>query len=97
MFPSSNFSFSPSSLFSAYASLTGFLMLFRSLFNDIVPERLRSYITDLLNRFLTPKSKNLTMVIDEMIGYKRNQVFDAAEMYLRNKIGPETARFRVGC
>ncbi|XP_010468724.1 PREDICTED: AAA-ATPase At2g18193-like [Camelina sativa] len=96
MFPSSNFSFSASSLFSAYASLSGFLMLVRSMFHDFIPENLRSYITKLLERFFTPKSKKVTMVIEEYMAYKRNQVFDAAEMYLRNRIGPETARLRVG-
>ncbi|KAG7636570.1 AAA+ ATPase domain [Arabidopsis thaliana x Arabidopsis arenosa] len=96
MFPSSDFSFSPSSLFSAYASLTGFLMLFRSMLHDFVPEKLRSYFSSLLDRFFTPKSKYLTVIIDENFGLNRNQVFDAAEMYLRSKIGPETERLRVG-
>ncbi|CAH8357749.1 unnamed protein product [Eruca vesicaria subsp. sativa] len=96
MFPSSDNSFSASTLFSAYASLTGFLMLFRSVLNDFVPEQLRSYFSRLLDRFFTPKSQYLTVTIDENFKYKRNQVFEAAEMYLRNKIGPETERLRVG-
>ncbi|KAL1213536.1 AAA-ATPase [Cardamine amara subsp. amara] len=96
MFPSSDLSFSASSMFSAYASLTGFLMLFRSMLHDFVPEQLRSYLSGLLDRFFTPKSKNLTVIIDENFGFNRNQVFDAAEMYLRNKIGPDTERLRVG-
>ncbi|ESQ50640.1 hypothetical protein EUTSA_v10022958mg, partial [Eutrema salsugineum] len=96
MFPSSDFSFSPSTLFSAYASITGFLMLFRSMLHDFVPEQLRSYFSGLFDRLFTPKSKNLTVIIDENFGLNRNQVFDAAEMYLRNKIGPETERLRVG-
>ncbi|KAF8049175.1 hypothetical protein N665_2280s0007 [Sinapis alba] len=96
MFPSSDNSFSPSSLFSAYASLTGFLMLFRSMLQDFVPEQLRSYFSRLLDRFFTPKSKTLTVIIDENFGSNRNQVFDAAELYLRSKIGPETERLRVG-
>ncbi|KAJ0265408.1 AAA-type ATPase [Hirschfeldia incana] len=96
MFPSSDNSFSASTLFSAYASLTGFLMLFRSVLHDFVPEQLCSYFSRLLDRFFTPKSKNLTVIIDENFKYNRNQVFDAAEMYLRDKIGPETERIRVG-
>ncbi|KAG2298325.1 hypothetical protein Bca4012_009528 [Brassica carinata] len=96
MFPSSDNSFSPSSLFSAYASLTGFLMLFRSMLHDFVPEQLRTYFSRLLDRFFTPKSKTLTVIIDENFGSNRNQVFDAAELYLRSKIGPETERLRVG-
>lgn len=71
-------------------------MLFRSMLHDFVPEKLRSYFSSLLDRFFTPKSKYLTVIIDENFGLNRNQVFDAAEMYLRSKIGPETERLRVG-
>ncbi|KAL0790393.1 hypothetical protein Bca101_006639 [Brassica carinata] len=74
MFPSSD------------ASLTGFLMLFRSMLHDFVPVQLRSYFSGLLERFFTPKSKNLKVVIDEKF---KNKVFHAVEMYLRKKIGPE--------
>ncbi|KAG5390440.1 hypothetical protein IGI04_031981 [Brassica rapa subsp. trilocularis] len=74
MFPSSD------------ASLTGFLMLFRTMLHDFVPVQLRSYFSGLLERFFTPKSKNLTVVIDEKF---KNKVFHAAEMYLRKKMGPE--------
>ncbi|EOA15424.1 hypothetical protein CARUB_v10007815mg, partial [Capsella rubella] len=79
-----------------YASLTGFLMLFRSILQDFIPVKLRSYFSHLLDGFFTPKSKNITVVIDENFRLKRNQVFDAAEMYLRNRIGPDTERLRVG-
>ncbi|KAJ4879840.1 P-loop containing nucleoside triphosphate hydrolases superfamily protein [Raphanus sativus] len=96
MFPSSDNSFSASTLFSAYASLTGFLMLFRSMLHDFVPSQVRSYFSRLFSRLLTPKSKNLTVVIDEKFRNNRNQVFDAAETYLRDKIGPETERVRAG-
>ncbi|XP_013607613.1 PREDICTED: probable mitochondrial chaperone BCS1-A [Brassica oleracea var. oleracea] len=97
MFPSSNYSFSPSTMFSVCASLSGFSMLFRSMLNDFVPEQLRSYIYEnVLGRLFTPSSKNLTLIIDENSKYKRNLVYEAAEMYLRTKIGPETERLRVG-
>ncbi|KAL0747414.1 hypothetical protein Bca101_029416 [Brassica carinata] len=72
-------------------------MLFRSMLNDFVPEQLRSYIYEnVLGRLFTPSSKNLTLIIDENSKYKRNLVYEAAEMYLRTKIGPETERLRVG-
>ncbi|KAL0694203.1 hypothetical protein Bca4012_061383 [Brassica carinata] len=83
-------------MFSVYASLSGSLMLFRSMLNDCVPQRLRSYIYEnLMGRFFTPKSKHLTLIIEENAKFKRNQVYDAAEIYLRTKIGPETERLRV--
>ncbi|XP_033136732.1 AAA-ATPase At2g18193 isoform X2 [Brassica rapa] len=78
------------------ASLSGFSMLFRSMLNDFVPDQLRSYIYEnVLGRLFTPSSKNLTLIIDENSKYKRNLVYEAAEMYLRTKIGPETERLRV--
>uniref|UniRef100_A0A0D3E3B9 AAA+ ATPase domain-containing protein n=1 Tax=Brassica oleracea var. oleracea TaxID=109376 RepID=A0A0D3E3B9_BRAOL len=84
-------------MFSVCASLSGFSMLFRSMLNDFVPEQLRSYIYEnVLGRLFTPSSKNLTLIIDENSKYKRNLVYEAAEMYLRTKIGPETERLRVG-
>ncbi|KAG5382477.1 hypothetical protein IGI04_033947 [Brassica rapa subsp. trilocularis] len=96
MFPSSNYSFSPSTMFSVCASLSGFSMLFRSMLNDFVPDQLRSYIYEnVLGKLFTPSSKNLTLIIDENSKYKKNLVYEAAEMYLRTKIGPETERLRV--
>ncbi|KAG2292392.1 hypothetical protein Bca52824_039061 [Brassica carinata] len=77
MFPSSD------------ASLTGFLMLFRSMLHDFVPVQLRSYFSGLLERFFTPKSKNLKVVIDEKF---KNKVFHAVEMYLRKKIEKDPSR-----
>ncbi|XP_010548314.1 PREDICTED: AAA-ATPase At2g18193-like [Tarenaya hassleriana] len=96
MFSSSEISRTASTLFAAYASLTGFLMLLRSMFYDFVPEKLRSYVSDFLHRFFTPKSNDLTIIVDENFGMSRNHVFDAAELYLRTKIGPKTERLRVG-
>ncbi|CAG7899221.1 unnamed protein product [Brassica rapa] len=89
MFPSSD------------ASLTGFLMLFRTMLHDFVPVQLRSYFSGLLERFFTPKSKNLTVVIDEKF---KNKVFHAAEIFggdnfflpKKKKIRPETERVRAG-
>ncbi|KAH0893614.1 hypothetical protein HID58_056043 [Brassica napus] len=57
--------------------------------HDFVPVQLRSYFSGLLERFFTPKSKNLKVVIDEKF---KNKVFHAVEMYLRKKIEKERVR-----
>lgn len=83
------------SLFSAYASLAGTMMLFRSLVNDIIPPSVRSYIQSLLAYLFTFPSSQITIIIDEQNGMTRNQVYDSAEIYLSTKISPATERFKV--
>ncbi|KAF3503738.1 hypothetical protein F2Q69_00040535 [Brassica cretica] len=96
MFPSSDNAFSLSTLLSVYASITGFMMLFRKMLNDFMPMQLRSYLFRLLDQLFTPKSNNLTVIIDEKFGSESNHVFEAAEIYLRKKISPDTKQLCVG-
>ncbi|CAF1718211.1 hypothetical protein HID58_085245 [Brassica napus] len=96
MFPSSDNAFSLPTLFSVYASITGFMMLFRKMLNDFMPMQLRSYLFRLLDQLFTPKSNNLTVIIDEKFGSESNHVFEAAEIYLRKKISPDTKQLCVG-
>ena len=84
-----------SSLFSAYASLATFLMLVRSMADQLIPYELRSYLYTILRRFYTPRSSDMTLIIDEKCGYINNQVYEAAEVYLQTKISPLNERLRV--
>ncbi|XP_021833867.1 AAA-ATPase At2g18193-like [Prunus avium] len=85
-----------SSMFSAYASFAGSMMLVRSMANQLIPDPIRSYLYSKLNYLFTPLSSNLTMIIDELSGAARNQVYDAAEVYLKTiPISPSTERLRV--
>ncbi|XP_008241725.1 PREDICTED: AAA-ATPase At2g18190-like [Prunus mume] len=87
----------PSALLSAYASFTAFMMLVRSMANELIPAPLRSYIYKAINYIFAPFfSVEFTLLIDQYFGMTRNQVYDAAEVYLRTKIGPSTVRLRVG-
>ncbi|KAH7519996.1 hypothetical protein FEM48_Zijuj08G0096800 [Ziziphus jujuba var. spinosa] len=95
MFSLSDIPTSPSALFAAYASFSASMMLIRSMANDVVPHDLRAYLTQALRSLFTPLSSDLTILIDENCGMTRNQVFDAAEIYLRTKISPSTDRLRV--
>lgn len=86
---------SVSSLFSAYASLTALMMMLRSV-KDLVPSPLQSYLQTLLNYLFTPLSPRfLTIVIDDRAGISTNEVYEAAEIYLRTKLTPATERFKV--
>ncbi|KAM2099802.1 hypothetical protein ACFX1T_027034 [Malus domestica] len=89
-----------SSLFSAYASFAAFMMLVRTAANELVnlvPDRVRAYIESVLLRLFTPlsASHDLTLVIDENAGMTRNEVYEAADVYLQTKIGPSNERLRV--
>ncbi|KAJ8770613.1 hypothetical protein K2173_021260 [Erythroxylum novogranatense] len=87
---------SASTLFSAYASFAGSMMLVRSMANELIPYELRSYIYSAIHYLITPLSSKLTLVVDEHYGISRNHVYDAAELYLGTKISPSTERLRIG-
>ena len=84
-----------SALFSAYASFSGTMMLVRSVINELIPRELQSYLYSAVRQLFTPLSSDLTLIIEEFSGMGRNQVFDAAELYLRTKVSPAAARLRV--
>ncbi|XP_038707008.1 AAA-ATPase At5g17760-like isoform X2 [Tripterygium wilfordii] len=86
---------SPSSLFSAYASMTASIVLFRSMANELIPHPVRGYLLSTFRYFFKPRSQVLTLVVDELDGILRNQVYDAAETYLCTKISPDTDRLKV--
>ncbi|XP_011025849.1 PREDICTED: putative cell division cycle ATPase [Populus euphratica] len=96
MFSPTNMPRSVSTLFSAYATFAGSLMLIRSMENELIPYELRSYLSTAIHYLFTPLSPNITLVIDEHCGLSRNQVYDAAEIYLKTKISPSTERLKIG-
>ncbi|KAL7144197.1 hypothetical protein ABFS83_08G242900 [Erythranthe nasuta] len=92
-----------SNIFSAYASVAASMMLFRSMANDVVPEPVKSFFYSLfsrffkqyLDRFFTKPSTQLTMVVDEQSGISPNEIYGAAEIYLRTKINPAADRLKA--
>ncbi|KAE9606678.1 putative ATPase, AAA-type, core, AAA-type ATPase domain-containing protein [Lupinus albus] len=87
-----------STLFSSYASFAATTMLIRSIANELIPHPLRLYLNSLFHFLFTPLSSNLTLIIDDYSsnGMTRNQVYDAAEIYLSTKIHTSTkGRLRV--
>ncbi|KAA8531913.1 hypothetical protein F0562_006370 [Nyssa sinensis] len=95
MFSLSEMQSSASTLFSAYASFATSMMLVRSMVNEVLPSPVRSYLQSAFRYFFTPRANQLTIVIDECCGFNSNQVYEAAEIYLRTKISPSTERFKV--
>ncbi|KAH6755990.1 P-loop containing nucleoside triphosphate hydrolases superfamily protein [Perilla frutescens var. hirtella] len=90
-------------VFSAYASVAASVMLFRSMANDVVPEPVKSFFHSLLSRFFEQfmgrffarAATEMTMVVDEQSGIARNQIYDAAEVYLRTRINPAAERLKA--
>jgi chaperone BCS1 len=86
---------SPSSLFSAYASMAASVMLFRSMANELIPYPIRTFIFTTIRSLFSSNSIQLTLIFDESTGMARNQVFEASEVYLCTKISPNTERLKV--
>ncbi|KAF8410566.1 hypothetical protein HHK36_003097 [Tetracentron sinense] len=87
---------STTTVLSAYASIAGSMMLVRSIANEFIPHQFQAYLLSSLRYFfLSPISSQLTLVIEELDGISRNQVFEASEIYLRTKITPSAERLRV--
>ncbi|XVF17940.1 hypothetical protein REPUB_Repub10bG0168200 [Reevesia pubescens] len=83
------------SSFTTYASISTSLMLFRSIFNDLIPGHLRKLILSALSYLFRFCSDKQTVVIEQSDGNEPNQVFNASEVYLSTKISPDTKRLKV--
>lgn len=71
-------------------------MLIRSMFNDFIPPQLRTYILKAFHYiFKITSPDQLTLIVDERIGYNNNHVYEAAETYLRTIINPTIDRLKV--
>ncbi|KAL9328785.1 hypothetical protein ACSQ67_003788 [Phaseolus vulgaris] len=86
---------SPSSIFSAYASMTASIMLLRSMANELVPQPIRAYLFNTFRYLIKPRSPTLTLIIEDSTGIARNQVYDAAEAYLSTRVSPENERLKI--
>ncbi|KAK2372954.1 P-loop containing nucleoside triphosphate hydrolase superfamily protein [Trifolium repens] len=86
---------SPSSIFSAYASMTASIMLLRSMAQELIPQPIRGYLLNTFRYFIKPRSSTLTLIIEESTGIARNQVYDAAESYLSTRVTPENERLKI--
>ena len=83
-----------SSILSAYASLSTTIMLFQTIFNQIVPPQLQRYIIEVVKYYWRPKTSKLTLLFEEKDGYVPNDMFNAVEVYLATKITPDSRRLK---
>lgn len=97
---------SMSSFFSAYAPFAGYMFMLQSLNTNFIPYQVKSYIYSYLKSSLTylldPLSNHITLLVANSSEHhysgsmkQRNQVYDAAEVYLGTKINPKNQFFRI--
>lgn len=87
---------SPSSVFSAYASLSAAIMLLQTMLYQLIPGQVRGYIWSIIKSYFSPKdSSDFNLVIEERDGISSNELYQAAELYLHTMIGPETDSLKV--
>ncbi|KAA8547409.1 hypothetical protein F0562_003727 [Nyssa sinensis] len=86
---------SPSSMFAAYASMSASIVLFKTMFNQLVPHPVQRYILSTIRCFFKPRSSLLTFIIEEKNGMAPNLIYDASEIYLCTKISPDAERLKI--
>ncbi|XP_009624708.1 AAA-ATPase At3g50940-like [Nicotiana tomentosiformis] len=87
---------SPASLFTACVSVSASIMLFQTMLNRVFPEEVKNYIFARITSYFRPLPSTITLIIEERDGMASNEVYNAAEIYLCNKIiNPDIQYFKV--
>ncbi|GJS19531.1 gypsy type transposase, partial [Tanacetum coccineum] len=84
-----------SSMLSAYATLSTSMMLFRTMYDQLVPYQVRRYLLDVVKCYWKPKSSMLTLLIEKKDDYTPNDMFKAVKVYLSTRITSETKRLKL--
>ncbi|KAJ6305023.1 hypothetical protein OIU76_002290 [Salix suchowensis] len=88
---------SMSTILSLYASISGLSMLFRTIFNEMVPRRIRDLIAkNLSDFFATCFSSDFTFIVEDRWQAVENETFRAVAVYLPTKVGPSTKSLLLG-
>ncbi|GLU19782.1 hypothetical protein SLE2022_360090 [Rubroshorea leprosula] len=88
----------PSTMFNAYASLSGSIMILRSTPNPIPPP-IRDFLWSKIQQyFLRYRSRSIAVItVEEYWGAERNLLYSAAKVYLTTKITPASlTRVKMG-
>ncbi|KAL5721746.1 hypothetical protein ACHQM5_005350 [Ranunculus cassubicifolius] len=96
--PSGNPISARNSLLSTAGSAAALAMLLKSFTRDLFPFQysdLKHFMLSALQKFYTHLCAEITMVIEEAIDLTENQVYSAAETYLRSKSFPSTRKFKL--
>ncbi|KAL8519685.1 hypothetical protein ACS0TY_010569 [Phlomoides rotata] len=101
MFPHSEMP-SASSILSVYTTFAASAMLIRTVVNELqnfcnqlIPKDLQDKITSKLGILSANLSSTICVVINETNGVSDNEVFEAAEVYLRTMINPSIKQLKV--
>ncbi|KAF8085432.1 hypothetical protein N665_0667s0028 [Sinapis alba] len=87
---------SPTSFFTAYASMAGYIMMIRSMAHQLIPGPIQDFIySSLRSLFFRSTSTTLTLTIDDDNMGMHNDIYQAAQTYLSTKISPDAARLRI--
>lgn len=82
-------------ILSTAASVAATVMLARTVARDLLPYEIQDYFYFRLRKFCNRFSSQLTIVIDEHDGLAKNQIYEAAKVYLGKKISPSVQRIKL--
>ncbi|CAN8255922.1 unnamed protein product [Cochlearia groenlandica] len=92
---------SPSSMFSTYASMMGFMMMMKPMVRTIVPLSVQTFLVSYVKSRFASTSSTLTLIINDMnktdkSGIRRqNDLFYEAQTYLSSKISPDALKLKI--
>ncbi|KAJ0231505.1 AAA-ATPase [Hirschfeldia incana] len=87
---------SPTSIFTAYASMAGYMMMIRSMAHELIPAPIQEFIYSTLRSiFFRSSSTTLTLTIDDDNMGMDNEIYLDAQTYLSTKISPDAVRLRI--
>lgn len=87
---------SAKSVVSVLAPLAASAVFIRSISNDFLPSELYDYVSSKFYKIFKNFSSEFTIVIEEFRGLSRNQIFEAADIYLSLKVTSSTRRVKLG-
>ncbi|TMW88418.1 hypothetical protein EJD97_018590 [Solanum chilense] len=76
-------------------SIVATVMLVHTIIHNNIPRELHAYLFFGLKNMFTKFSKQLTIVIDEFDGLINNNIYEAATIYLANKLSPHIQRLKI--
>ncbi|KAH0688796.1 hypothetical protein KY289_016154 [Solanum tuberosum] len=80
---------------SRVGSIAATIMLVQTIIQNYIPRELHAYLFFGLKNMFTKFSKQLTMVINEFDGLVNNKIYEAATIYLANKLSPHIHRLKI--
>ncbi|TXG59716.1 hypothetical protein EZV62_014289 [Acer yangbiense] len=86
-----------SAVLTTYASISAFMMVIRTILNEVIPRRMREFISSKLSEyFLFNFSNEFTFIIEQRWEAVISETYKAAEVYLPTIVGASTDSLLVG-